>query len=969
MYRPPHQAASLPVRIQRWLTWLLHAAAIYLIPLGIGLVSLLALLFWHDQYEFRDNLPLDVRVLAEDAASATPAAALARLQSQRALAGFHTHLGAAPFWFSFDTVHRVGGTEMIEFPSRHAVAISCWDTNGMTLLGSSIRDGARAAPAQAMFPAKAGFALRLPFLPVQLLCRASFAGPGYLSVAQWPAEQFYVSIDRFHRKSGLLDGGMIVLALLVLLLAILQRQVLYVVFAGWLILNLRIGALAAGWDTQWLGQMVPAPWLMGGRALVVVLYGISTLTLYQMLLGAYLVDLRQRLPLRVVQWMILPTLFAALILPYNLFVPVLWLTSVISVGLLTFDLARILLRARSRVALYFAAALAVAFVSGLTEIVAGTLDLPQFDGAIDSVSAALASSLLAALAVAEHTRVATARRLLDQSDLGRTWESNPAALFTLDMEGRFLNGNPALWTMLGEPPRDTAGPGSSWQQVFGEPSWLRLQALLHAQRQVELDVEQRGDDAGSTRRLVVRATLAQARIEGVLSNVSEERRTIEQLRSMVHHDCLTGVLNRRGIAQTFEAALGALGAGRPLVLAFLRLDRFRLVSDLYGHAAGDEVLKQVCERVTALLSGGEQIGRLGGDAFLIIMPDTGIGAATVACRSLVERIGSAPYLVGEKALTVHASLGLIAVAQGMSLDDAIVSADRACRAAGTDAGGGLVAHAREAETKLVARLCGPKATEDLALAMQPVVMLAAPHAALNIDVQLSMPGPGGGVGAAGPVIDAADKSGRAGVIDRWIVSATLDWLTDHAAHLPPMGFVLIKMSGSSLNDEHFLQDLLTMLRRHAAVAGHLCLAISEKVALQDLAHTRRVIEQVRGFGVRLALDEFGTFPGTLAQLKALQADLVRIDSSVTSALQAQPGDSAIVEAMVQLARSTGMKTIVCKIRDSATVRLLTGLGIDYVQGDAVARAQTPDAMLVAPSSGSPMAAFPVPGMALADLKP
>jgi len=951
MYSPPQQkCTTLPERVQHWLAWLLRIAAIYVIPIGIGLVSLLALLFWHDQYQFRDNFPLDIHVLAEDAASNTPATALARLDAQPAVSGFHTHLRNTPFWFRFDTMHRMGGPEIIEFPSRHAVDLACWDTNGMTLLGAGNRESSRSVPYQAMLTAKAGFALRMPFVPARLLCRASFAGPGYLSVVQWPAEQFYLSIDRFHRKSGLLDGGMIVLALFVLIIAIIQRQALYMVFAGWLILNLRIGALTAGWDTQWLGQMVPSPWLLGGRAIVVVLFGISTLTLYQKLLGEYLVTPRQRLPLRIVQWMIPPTLLAAVVLPYNVFVPLLWAAIVSGMGLLTFDLARILFTARTRVPLYFAASLAVAFVSGMAEIVAGSLDLPQFDGLIDSMSAALASSLLAALAVAERMRILTERRVVDQAVRGETWEANPAGLFTLDLDGRFLTGNPALVAMLAHPLRPAAF--ASWQQAFSEASWLRLHALSHAQRHVTMDVEQSGGGDADGRHFVVRATRAHDRITGVLDNISEERRAIEQLRSMAHHDTLTGVFNRRGIEAVFDAACGALAAGRPLALAFLSLDRFKLVNDLYGHAAGDEVLKQVCERMTAMLAGGEQVGRLGGDAFLVVMPDTTTASATMMCRAVVERIGSLPYLVGEKAFTVHASLGLIAVAEGMSMADAIVSADRACRTAKTEAGGNLVAHAREAEAKLVARLSGPKATAGLFLEMQPIMAVAAPYASLSVEVQLSMQAPDGTIVGTSPVLAAAEKSGRAGVIDRWVLASTLAWIDRHAARLPSMQCILVKVSGASLNDEHFVQDLLIMLRRHADVAGRLCLAFSERVALQDLDNTRRFIEQVRAFGVRIALDEFGAAHTSFSYLKELPADLLRIDSSFVATINAHPANAAIVEAMVHLARNLGMKTIACAARDNATMRTLAQLGVDYVQGDAVARAQPLDAMLEAPSSGS-----------------
>jgi hypothetical protein len=247
----------LPIAPQAALTRLMRVLACGVIPAGIAVISLVALLAWHDQYSFSGNLPLDLRVTAQDTGTATPIAALAALRAQRPVSAFSTHLAETPFWFSIDTVHRAVGPEVIEFPSRHAVDIACWDTAGLTLLGAASRNRVDGADVQALVPAKAGFALRLNYLPVQLLCRASFIGPARFSAVQWPAEQFDLSIARYHRKSGLLDGGMIVLALCVLIGAAVYRQVLYVVFAGWLILNLRVGAMSAGWDVQWLGQLVP----------------------------------------------------------------------------------------------------------------------------------------------------------------------------------------------------------------------------------------------------------------------------------------------------------------------------------------------------------------------------------------------------------------------------------------------------------------------------------------------------------------------------------------------------------------------------------------------------------------------------------------------------------------------------------------------------------------------------------------
>ena len=950
MYKLPQQKhPSLPAAAQALLSWVLRFFACYLIPIGIGVVSLFALSSWHDQYTFSDNLQLDVRVIAQDAQSGTPFSALGRLRDEALVPGFDTHLAETPFWFSFDTVHRVGGPEVIEFPSRHAIDIACWDTAGMTLLGAAARNSAATAPAPTLTAAKAGFALRLTFLPSRVLCRATFAGPAHLTVAQWPADQFALSIDQYHRKSGLLDGGMIVLALFVMIIAAIHRQALYVVFAGWLILNLRIGAMTAGWDIQWLGQVVPSPWLLAGRAATVVLYGMSTLALYQSLLRVHLVTPRQRLAIRIVQWVCLPMLVAAFAIPFRVFIPVLWTATVLCICLLTFDLVRILVAARSRVALYFSAALMIAFASGMSEIIVGALDLRALDGVIDSVTAALASSLLAALAVAEQVRIEMAERIAAQAELTHTWEAVPAGLFTLDEEGHFVASNPALRAMLGNP---FIAPGhTTWKQFYGEAGWRRLGDAVHAQQHVELDAGPRADQSDCGRRFMVRATLARGRIEGVLEDVTERAREAAQLRFMAHHDPLTAVLNRRGIEQAFAAAAPALAAGSPLALAFLDLDRFKLINDLYGHAAGDEVLKQVCERIGDLLSGGQHIGRVGGDAFLLMLPDTSVPEATFACRAIAERISTTPYRIGDKAVTVRASLGLINVVPGMHLAGAIASAERACREAKAPSGVGLE-HASAAEARLVERLSSPNATEGLFLDMKPVLALAGPGDSLNVDVLLRTRAADGSIVGAAPILAAAEKSGRAGVIDRWVLGTTLEWLARHAEVLPPMHFVCIKVSGAALNDEHFVQDLLVLLKRHARQAGRLCMALSERVALQDLDNTRRFIALVRGFGVKVALDEFGTLHTSFASVRHLQPDLLKIDPALSAQVQAHPANVATVEAIVRLARTLGMKTIAPGAPDSATVRVLAGAGVDYVQGEGVAPPQSLTAIAMASSSAS-----------------
>lgn len=941
---------SISAAIHRALESVLRVISFYVVPIGIGVISLLALVTWDNPYAASGSRPLDLRVLAQTERTLSAQDALTRLERQAPVRHYNTNLSEAPVWFSFSANDASKEAATIEFPSRHATDIACWDAASLQSLGKSSRTGSDGALA----PIKAGFALQLQPTSTQVLCRATFAGPARLTATQWPARQLNLSVQQYHRKSGLLDGGMIMLALFVLTMALVNRQGLYVLFAAWLFLNLRVGAISAGWDIQWLGQSIPERWLLLSRSGTIALYAVSTLTLYQTLFREQLEKTRYVIPLRIAQWLCLPLMAGAVVLPFSMFLPVMWLIAGYGLFLMTLSLGSIMFQSHTRVAFWYAASFGVTFLSSLSEVLAAALGMRELVGMVNSVTAALASSLLAALAIAEQMRFEHLQRIEAQEQFKYTYEAMPVGLFTLDMYGHFLSANPTLIKMLGA--TEILAGRTQWKQYFADGVWSQLHELAHTHTDVELETQNRE----GTKRFVVKATLARGKIEGFLQDVTEKAKATEHLRFMADNDPLTKAFNRRGIERIFEQAIAPLAAGIPLTLAYLDLDRFKLINDLFGHAAGDEVLKQVCERIRTMLAAGHQIGRVGGDEFIIVMPDTGIPLASLICRAIVERIGDTPYRVGDKAFHVRGSIGLIEVSSGMQMKDAVSAADRACREAKTGPSAGLVVYEknaaafqeREAELNLVERLSTGDATDGLFLEMQPIMSLKSPYGSLNFEVLLRMRNRDGSVLSAGSIIPTAEKNGRAGVIDRWVLATTLAWLDAHAAHLPNTQFVCMNLSGASLNDERFVQDTIEMLAAHADAARRLCIEITESVALHDLENTRRFIDQVRRHGARIALDDFGAGYTSFSYLKELPADVLKIDGSFVVNINAHPANVAIVEAIVNLAINLGMKTIAEWAEDTATVRTLAEIGVDYVQGYAVAASQAPEKILAATSAAS-----------------
>jgi len=957
MWRRPILFLSRVGSVNEALDALLHALSVYAVPIAVGAVTIVALVAWERQYPLDDGVDLDIRVVEQSGAELTPAQALSKLESATPSRYRETHLSESPFWFSFQVRPLADrGPIVVELPSRHSIGAACWEVPGLRSLGQASRSGATGE----MKLAKAGFAFGLGRVnrPTTLLCRATFSGPARFSAVQWPEKDFGISLRQFHRNSGLLEGGLLVLSAFALLTALITREWLYALFSAWLIASLRMGALSAGWDTQWLERTIPPDWMFAIRKLTMASYYVLTYTLFSWLFRSELKRIGYSALLRIAQWMGVGLLFAAVVLPYSRFLPLLWVVAAVGIVLLVFFLARILWVTRSKVAIWYSASLVIVLFASLSEIIAAALGIKEVLGAVNSVTASLPSSLTAALAIAEQMRQEREERMKAQAELRNTYQAIPIGLFTLDLQGRFLQVNPALSRMLGVDLE--SGRNSFWRDYFEPGAWSRLRDVARTGAAQEIELRGASKRGEEPMWYFVKASLLNDRVEGSLQDITDRYKATETLRFLAENDPLTGVLNRRGIEALLEEAARPSAGRRSLAVAYLDLDRFKLINDLFGHIAGDEVLRQVCGRTRKMLANRHQIGRIGGDEFVIVFQDTPMRLAAAICRGIVDLIGRTPYQIGDKAFQVKGSIGLMEAGTGTTVKDAIAMADRACREAKSGHRDGLVVYernarafgVRERELRLIEHLGTGTAPKGLFLLMQPIMSLRSPYESLNFEVLLRMRESDGTITSAGEIIAAAENNGAVAVIDRWVLTNTLAWLEQHYDRLDKTRFVCVNLSGGSLNDEKFVQDAFSMLGQHGRAVERLCIEITESVALHDLDNTKRFIERVRDFGAKIALDDFGAGYTSFSYLKELPADAVKIDGSFITGVNSHPANIAIVQAIIELAANLGMKSIAEWVEDSATIETLARVGVDYVQGYAVSAPQEAGKILGAQSSAS-----------------
>jgi diguanylate cyclase (GGDEF)-like protein len=928
----------------------LYRFSVYAVPVAVCLASLAALILLPNQYPLEGASRLEFTFLKQDSPEQSPANVLAQMAGRPAAIDLNANLSEVPFWFSF-VVPASERPTIIELPSRHALEAACWNAPELRLLGRA----SRADTAGAMRVAKTGFALDLGRQPTatRLLCRASHTGPAHISVVHWPADKFELSELKFHRNSGLLDGGLIVLSLFVLMTALINREWLYVLFAAWLVANLRLAAISAGWDTQWLERLIPPDWMTSLRKLTTSGYYVLTIMLFSRLFADDLKRTQYARLLSIIQWSCLPLLLAAIALPYALFLPLLWIFTASSSSVIVYLLLRMLIETRSKVAMWYGAGIGIALLASLNEVVAAALGFRELIGNVNSVTAALSSSLLAALAIAEQIRQERQQRKKAQDELRNTYDTLPIGLFSLDQHGRIAQCNPAYRHMLD---RLTCEAGH-WGDDFEAGAWNTLQALVASPHEADMELNGRTGSGGRHKKFLVKATFANGRIEGSLEDITVRVEATARLSFLADHDPLTVIFNRRGIERVFDAANGALADDETMALAYVDLDRFKLINDLFGHIAGDMVLRHVCERINRILMDGQVLGRVGGDEFVVVFPRGPLQDAAETCRRIIAGISTTAFAEGERAFQVKCSVGLVEIARGIKEDDAVSLADRACREAKSEHEGNLVVYQRDMsvfserrdELRLIHRLDMAQ-PEGLFLMMQPIMSLRDPHGSLNFEVLLRMREKDGSIVPAWKLIKAAERNGRIATIDKWVLTSTLEWLAANAGHLKNSSYVSVNLSGGSLNDEKFIEDAFAILGRYGRTVERICIEITESVALHDLTNTRHFIDGIRKFGAKLALDDFGAGYTSFSYLRSLPADAVKIDGAYVKDLLAHPANQAIVQAIVDLTRNLGMKCIAEWAEDVPTLEALAEMGVDYVQGYVVSQPLAPDRILLGNSA-------------------
>jgi diguanylate cyclase (GGDEF)-like protein len=438
----------------------------------------------------------------------------------------------------------------------------------------------------------------------------------------------------------------------------------------------------------------------------------------------------------------------------------------------------------------------------------------------------------------------------------------------------------------------------------------------------------------------------------VARNITESRQLTRKLIWQASHDALTGLVNRRQFKEELSKAISSVHREpHQYVLCYLDLDRFKVVNDTCGHAAGDRLLCQVTALIQNHIRPIDTLARLGGDEFALLIDRCSMAEAKLIANHLQELIQHFQFVWQGKRFRIGVSIGLVALDETVQdITTVLSAADMACYAA-KKRGRNCICVYREDDLDLTGQqsdrywsLQVRRALEEnrLCLYSQQIVSLKPGDTREHYEILLRLIDEEGQLILPGIFLPAAERYDLMGEIDRWVIR-TFFACYQRFRQTQPHGFngddciYAIALSGASLNNNRFLSFLQQQFLQYNIAPQTICFEITETTVISNLTQATALIPSLKELGCHLALDDFGMGMSSLSYLKSLPVNYLKIDGNFVKDLVRDPVDRALVECCHRIAHVMNIKTIAKFAEDRTTLKELKKLGIDYAQGYGIAQ--------------------------------
>ncbi|MCG6868045.1 MAG: EAL domain-containing protein [Gammaproteobacteria bacterium] len=432
----------------------------------------------------------------------------------------------------------------------------------------------------------------------------------------------------------------------------------------------------------------------------------------------------------------------------------------------------------------------------------------------------------------------------------------------------------------------------------------------------------------------------------VFHDMSETRSMARQLEYHASHDALTGLINRREFELRLDhGLLTAREEYKQHICMYLDLDQFKIVNDTCGHVAGDELLRQLSGMLQGQLRGSDTLARLGGDEFGVLLEGCSLEEGSRIANKIRALVREHRFVWEDRTFEIGVSIGIVSIdEQSIDIATVLSQADVACYAA-KDMGRNRIhvyeesdeeMSRRHDEIKRVSQITRALEEDRLELYFQEIRPLGhAPSAGLHIEILVRMLDENGGLIRPDDFLPAAERYNLMPAVDRWVVRTTFEWYHRHAMGMNAQ--CVINLSGTTLSDKEFLAFVRAQFREKKIPPPSICFEITETAAIANLSTATEFMAQLKEFGCKFSLDDFGSGLSSFAYLKSLPVDYLKIDGGFVRDMLTDPVDLTMVSAINEVGQSMGLRTIAEYAESEGIVRELRRLAVDYAQGYGVAK--------------------------------
>lgn len=422
---------------------------------------------------------------------------------------------------------------------------------------------------------------------------------------------------------------------------------------------------------------------------------------------------------------------------------------------------------------------------------------------------------------------------------------------------------------------------------------------------------------------------------GVARDITERKRFQQRMEHLARHDPLTGLANRLFLEEQFESFLQI---HPEFSVLFLDLDNFKLINDTDGHSIGDELLRAVAQRLQIAIQSTDVLVRLGGDEFLVLMPQS---KDSTKVEAFAQRLVSAicvPFLIGSNQYTISASIGIARFPlHGADRLTLIKHADIAMYQAKKEGRNrfswfrGELASLTVERRNMEMRLRQAIENNDFVLYYQPII--ETKHGRIiGAEALIRMTDKEKGLIPPIQFIPIAEETGLIETLGNWVLQTGMKQLQQWRKDNLPEIQLAINISGIQFLHEHFAKHIEQLLKDHDLPGSAIELEITEGILMSDTVASMDILTAIKKLGVALAIDDFGTGYSSLSYLKHLPIDRLKIDRSFVDDLPGHAGDIAITRSILHLASAFQLQVTAEGVELASQYEFLRGLGCEAVQG-------------------------------------